>query len=232
MNGSVDELELQRCVDGELALSARREFLARVDQAPEGWKTLAMAFIECQDMAAGAREFRDSREPMRPVALAGSGKTALPQRVSFARWASMAAALGLAFWLGGVRPRQEVEAPAVAQRPAASAAGRVTPTFASEAASPEMQLASSDGRIQPAAVLKLPVSSGDDEELAIPLYEGSTLSGADDEIPLWPQFQRPPQVTEEGYRLTSERNVVSIPLEGGNVVYVPVEVSGVRYAVQ
>lgn len=44
----LDELTLQRCVDGELSESEHREFLKTVEQTPGGWRMLALAFSEEQ----------------------------------------------------------------------------------------------------------------------------------------------------------------------------------------
>lgn len=51
-----DEILIQRCVDGELNHDERRELLARMDQLPEGWRTLACTFMEEQLFADAANE--------------------------------------------------------------------------------------------------------------------------------------------------------------------------------
>jgi hypothetical protein len=86
--------------------------------------------------------------------------------------------------------------------------------------------------MKPTAVLELPVQGEGREGVTIPVYDRRFLTQEGPEVPLWPDFSRKSSQAPAGYRLTSERNLISIPLETGETVVVPVEVRGVRYAVQ
>ncbi len=43
-----DELQIQKCVDGELDVAAQQELLAMLDEMADGWKVLALAYVEEQ----------------------------------------------------------------------------------------------------------------------------------------------------------------------------------------
>jgi hypothetical protein len=214
----INELELQRCVDGELAALERRTFLERVEATPDGWKTLAHAFLEDQDFNAAGVEFRQNA-PATPTIMA-SRTPELPRRST--AWAiqtvTLAASLAVAFWIGKQGGRPALNNPAE------------DGSMASQTYAPASEQQSV---MKPSAVLEFPVGGEGSEALSIPVYDSQTLAQEGPEIPLWPDVNRTNSIAQPpGYRLTSERNLISIPLKTGGTVYVPVEVSGVRYAVQ
>src|SRR6187399_543565 len=106
MTTPINDLELQRCVDGELPAFERRALLERLEATEGGWKTLALAFLENQDFDAAGGEFRQCL-PATPVMLAANSSK-IPRRSS--TWAvqslALAASLVAAFWIGkqGARP--------------------------------------------------------------------------------------------------------------------------------
>jgi hypothetical protein len=55
MNPSFDPTEVDRLVDGELEPAARRDLLRRLDAAPDGWRSCALAFLEGQEFGHAAR---------------------------------------------------------------------------------------------------------------------------------------------------------------------------------
>jgi hypothetical protein len=223
MTTPIHELELQRCIDGELPPLERRALLDRIETIDGGWKTLALAFLEGQDFDAAGVEFRQSA-PATPAALARKPSEFSRSSGSAVQSVALAASLAMAFWIGrqGVRP--------VVNEPGAEDGSIASKTFA-----PGESLASMTGTraaMKPAAMLELPVQGEGREGLTIPVYDRQALDAEGPEIPLWPDFSRRNSSTPAGYRRTRERNLISIPLETGETVVVPVEVSGVRYAVQ
>jgi hypothetical protein len=215
MTTSINELELQRCVDGELPVAERKAFLERIELTPEGWKTLALSFLENQDFDAAGGEFRQSA-PATPASLGSNSRSLRHRSSTWSRPLSLAASLAIAFWVG----RQ-------GGRPAVNNPGKNNSSIASQtfASTGEQR-----GAMKPAAMLELPFKDEDSQSLAIPVYDRQTLSdGA--EIPLWAGFDRKSQLSP-GYREMSERNLISLPLATGDTVYVPVEVRSVKYDVQ
>ena len=48
MSDQIEEIRLQRLVDGALSADEQREFLAGLDSTPELWREVALAFVEEQ----------------------------------------------------------------------------------------------------------------------------------------------------------------------------------------
>jgi hypothetical protein len=132
---------------------------------------------------------------------------------------ALAASLAAAFWIG----KQ-------GGRPALNSDAEEGSHLASQTYAPDPSVNGQRGVMKPAAMLELPFKH-ENEALQIPVYDSQTLPEDGPEMRLWPEFNGKGAL-EPGYRLTSERNVIQIPLESGGTVFVPVEVSGVRYAVQ
>src|SRR5262245_26067234 len=63
-----DLQQLDRLVDGELSEPERRELLSRFDREPDGWRRLALAFLEAQSWQESARD-RDAADSKSPVML-------------------------------------------------------------------------------------------------------------------------------------------------------------------
>jgi hypothetical protein len=51
-----NELLIQKCVDGELSVEAQQQLLAQLDILTEGWKVLALAYVEEQSWNASFSE--------------------------------------------------------------------------------------------------------------------------------------------------------------------------------
>jgi hypothetical protein len=106
--GPLDDRQLDRLVDGELNREAYRDLLAALEQAPDGWRRCALAFLEAQ---AWAQEFgqirRDQRLTLPP---AGPSTAADRRRPGWGGWRpvqllALAASALLAFTLGTAAPR-------------------------------------------------------------------------------------------------------------------------------
>lgn len=105
--------QIDLLIDGELSPEARRELLARLDESPDGWRRLALAFLEAQ---AWRESFAEAaREAPLPVPLI----TIRPKRLRLAPWMARAAVVLAAFAMGWAihRPRIEAARPLFAQRP-------------------------------------------------------------------------------------------------------------------
>ena len=90
----LDPTDLDRLVDGELPPQARRDLIRRVELHPDGWRRLALAFLEAQAFAEASAD-----RPPAPISLPFPRR---PRR----RLALAASLLGLAFVTGwGLRAR-------------------------------------------------------------------------------------------------------------------------------
>ena len=74
MNQELDELRLQRFVDGVLSDAERSDFLARLEGRPDHWREVALAFIEEQIWADVVRS-PEAAEPKVPRPKPGPVKT-------------------------------------------------------------------------------------------------------------------------------------------------------------
>src|SRR5262245_4087716 len=76
-----DELSFDRLVDGELSPAEYRDLLAGLDAAPEGWKRLALAFLEAQALGCELGKVREE------LATRSKKRTTMrPERSKFVPW--------------------------------------------------------------------------------------------------------------------------------------------------
>lgn len=101
---TLDNATLDALVDGELSESARHALLIRLDQEPEQWRRVALAFLEAQAFQAAWRgkEFPSPMsQRMEPSAIAlHPSPAAARSRFTWSGLAMLAAALLLAFSTG------------------------------------------------------------------------------------------------------------------------------------
>ncbi len=69
----MNELELQRLVDGELTFEDRRRVLSQLDQESSQWKTLALALMEDREFDRVIREVAVSSIPQEPSEITAEG---------------------------------------------------------------------------------------------------------------------------------------------------------------
>lgn len=89
MTHSIDELTLQRCVDGELSDHEQAEFLSQLHRQDslESWKTLALSLVEHQVFAKIFAEDRDNEKLLSfQLARPSASTPALQQTVSPTHW--------------------------------------------------------------------------------------------------------------------------------------------------
>ncbi len=164
MSPSFSELELQRCVDGELSASSRQELLGRIEQTPEGWKTLALAFLENQTFDSAMHDFCADPELTRPFVMARKPE-ATPRSGRLMEWTAMAACVGIAFWLGArsEQPSRTIPGAPVRDIARSDDGGRLRMPRAPQTIAPDQpgdvslaSLTNPAGQRIPAGVLKLP----------------------------------------------------------------------------
>jgi anti-sigma factor RsiW len=132
---------IDRLVDGQLSDDERSELLSRLDQSADGWRTLALAFLEAQTWHAALHAARDLK-PQVELRLAAMAK---PRRERSLLWlATCVATALLAFGVGRSRNvpqspveqtvKQPVKTPSVATHsPTQSAAPQTIPQLTPDA---------------------------------------------------------------------------------------------------
>jgi hypothetical protein len=238
-------------VDGELDPTRRREFLLRLESAPDGWRRCALAFLESQAwrdaFSAGSSSARGSTEKTQALpalALTDPEPTEhpiIPKQpngretkgsvlYSLSSVSAFAAGLLFAFVLGrvsagttGLAPERSTRPSAIAQDATGSQRPALDPNHT------DRPTKSSEDRR---------VSRIDRDEFTIaptaaPALVAQTGLGLD---PAWassPATPLPPIVRQEatrsGYELEQHTRLVPVRLSDGRRVQLPVEETTIRY---
>ena len=113
MTHFLDERTLQRCLDGELSEDEQHALLRQLDQSPNGWRVVALAFFEHQLWTQAGRDY--IHEPPPPVVAPADPEPQTRRDYSWFRHTALAActliAVGLGYlggtqryWPGGTSP--------------------------------------------------------------------------------------------------------------------------------
>lgn len=215
---------LDRLAAGELDDGARRALFAWLDREPQRWRRCALALLEARewegaldDWTAEMHPAAARAEPFRPAEIRPELRTA-PSAARFGRMAALAvaASVAIAFGLGMVadrkwtasrRPIAEfAAADAVALQPAVGAAERTTARVDQPPGSDKAR----DTDRAPIADSAAAAASSPDRPELVPAYVKS-------------------QLERRGYRVDSQRQLVSVSLPGGRKVTLPVEKWNLNY---
>lgn len=224
MNHEVqDTLRFDRLVDGELSDDQRRALLASLDEKPEAWRGLALAFVEAQTWQRAMRQLVEPREQpaIAPASQARSDRAsaaAIPSR-SRGRWSTaagtslaVAAALLVAFLLGRqMGPRQSAPSAdvAAASRGAAPVAGlALDPLAAPRGAAEAAPAGEAD-----AVTLVVHDSRGVPQRVRVPLVEGRQLGQQFEGTPHWAAPAVRQRLAERGVDLQARRRYAPLYFE-------------------
>lgn len=233
----IDELQLQRCVDGELSSEEQRELFARLDRSADGWRRLALLSLE-ERMLSHALRPGAMTEFVRPVAVTDTASARPVASRSTRRWVvrgvAGAAAVAIAWigltldWGGLSSGPAPFDAAAVMRREStnsdeavAEAAEGVQTPVSAEPVSSEVD----SDRGAPVVDLQLVgVTDTDGAPLVIPVYEQADWSRQ------WEAWQQQLDVsavdlqwTEQGLAVERERTWYAIPLANQQEILVPTE---------
>ena len=109
---SIPDHEIDALVDNELAEALRRELLFRLEQQPDQWRRVALAFLEAQSFAASLTP--STCEPaliVTPRKEVAQQPISLLRRYSWKNLAVLAACMLMAFLLGLATVRTDVDKP-------------------------------------------------------------------------------------------------------------------------
>jgi hypothetical protein len=223
---SVSELDIQRCVDGELSDDDRSQFLTRLEESESGWRELALAFVENQVIAQACRDVCRPAQVLKPAAMpmVSRPKQTKASRFTPPAWSvTVAAALvGVAFGLlAGNRPARD------------TSTHDNSPEFADSQTDAHQHDSLDQGLDeaipQPVMNMEFADASGDASHWTLPVYDADEVGqeywlGHD----VFPEEVRQ-ELSRRGYRLDHDREFYSIPLDDGREVAVPVDTVQVRY---
>jgi hypothetical protein len=215
MNGfeqSVSDVELDRLVDGELSTSEQRALLQRVQRDADGWRKLALAFLEaqalrqvCPGLLTDGPYPAPEAEGLQPLGFPHGTKTVAER--SWRQPSIAAAAVACAFLLGqwSHTPNKTLDklAPVAMPEPSQSAAS--TPPIE------RLSVVFPDGEGEWSQPVVLPVVDRTDERLQAWLGEQ----------PVWPAAVYE-ALRESGRQVSEERRWMEVDLADGRRGYVPV----------
>jgi hypothetical protein len=215
---SVDNAAIDRLIDGELSDAERREILLLIENEPEGWRRCALAFLEDQAFRKALAGVASAGEKVKHLASDSLAPPRTRNRNLWLRHVPIAASLIALTFAAGF-----------------AAGGLTTPTPGPEIArskapepsihKPETPPKPADESIREVGTIDLvDGSSGEGAVQRIPIYSGP---GLDDR---WLKSQ-PSTVPEyvrtrwerEGYQVKESRKVVSVILDDGRKVSIPVD---------
>ena len=207
---------IDRLVDNELGETERRELLLELDRRPEAWKLCALAFLENQAWAPAIRSVAALPAGPAPTVLVAPKPPRRP-----GRWLAAACVMAALFGLGvlsGTRLGREI---VVRPQPAS-----VAPVLVEkEEKSSPLRFAGFVQLVglgeQAGTTIPVPVLAGEQLESRLTQQAGPRVS----------EYVR--SVWErEGYELQENRQVVSVGLDDGRRLAIPVDEVKVRYVGQ
>ncbi len=228
---SLDDLDFDLLVDGELGNQRRGELLARLDEVPGGWRRCALAFLEAQSWTQGLRAIRQESSATAPTPQLAGHRGSMRSRLGsvLAMAASFLIALGLGAYFRGFWSRLETTATPAKLAVASPSAPQGGPSVPAGSVD-------STGPVSPEVwqSVALPVADGaggSTESVPLPARV------ADDLDPEWLQGFPPaiPQdvvsaLRESGHEVQQQqRQFVPFPLQDGRRLVVPVDQVEVRY---
>jgi len=247
VSGSIDYRQIDRLVDGELTEAEQRELLLALDRHPDGWRRCALAFLEAQCLRAelsAIRKMGDTRTDMHPTtatATSGSPKSkAWPWLVRTAAALAMAASLLVGLMLGAVWQQWRTGAAFIAEQDlAGNSAGSAG--FAAEQLEPF-------GRLAPQPHLAAPGAAQRWQTVTIALQGEADRPASSIRLPVREHnhFEEtlleelpasvPPEIWEGlesvGCRVVQHRQLLTLPLDDGRTLVLPVDSVELSYAGQ
>lgn len=215
-SNSIADAAIDRLVDGSLDDAGRRALLTQLDGDPEGWRRCALAFLEDQAWRMALTE------PPSPGLMVGPSPTSRVPRRSRLRLPIAASVLAATFAAGlGVGGAGRGRGPVEVARPGPAMA---SPTTEERPPDPVREVGWVD---------LVDRSSGESPPRRLPILSGPGLDERwlRDQPPSVPDYVRA-QWERQGYQVEERRRLVSVVLEDGRRVSIPVDEVEVEYVGQ
>jgi hypothetical protein len=220
MTEQIDEIRLQRLVDGALEDGERRDFLAGLDRTPELWREVALALVEDQIFCSELGVPRETRDR--------TGVTTAQPTSSVSRAGMLAVALSLLafFGVGYFWGQWRVESPVPAELP------RVANVSETESDTAEAELTDDESWAQEAAY-RLQLAELDGGMVELPVYERSELTDLPWDSAATGRLQQLNEIlVERGYRADMRTEYLSGQLDDGRQIFVPWRTVSLEYDAQ
>jgi hypothetical protein len=211
--------QLDRLVDGELSDAERRELLQAADREPDGWRRVALAFVESQALR------RELSELMRPLSLESPDVRHRPpapsERGRLLRTGALVACSLLAFGVGRWTTTANERIARDSQTPAPSSR-----TFADDNTQNERLMAGSAADAQRHQTLRLVFDDefgGPPQAVEVPVVDEASVDPTEflnGPPAISPEIQR--ALLRAGRRVREERQLYEVQLSDGRRGVVPV----------
>lgn len=237
MNTSLDELTLQKCVDGELSNAERAKLLTTLNESRsvDHWRTLALTFIENQVLAKAFEMPGESS--VQPANSTPASKSVWHRQVrpSFAVAASllmgMTVGIGGHFWLRSDDSAGQQLASTTPDSVNSAGAAEISAASTSKLPTKSVQAPSIGGPGSTVPVMNVNLGRGSSSggRISVPVYSPEQLQT----LPHVGQLTNIPEdvqqmLEKEGYILDRDYHWCRTRLEDGREVLVPAEFVRVR----
>lgn len=245
-SGSLDTFDdhlFDLLADDELSDDRRRALLASLDRRPDGWRQCALAFLEAQSWRRELRGTLTGNDPSRPGTPADYPHRIPSRRVATVpqSLAALAMAFFVAFGLGWwAHSMNAGAAPSIVHHEANSASRNanpsrgqgVSPSAAKDSESVFPPEGAADHDVKLAGLLQWTVDeNGQSRDVAVPVLEGPGIDVN------W-LLSQPPAIREpvrrelerRGHKIELHRRLITLNLEDGRSVVVPVDQLDVKLA--
>lgn len=217
---SFDELACDRLIDGELSPGEYREFLVGLDAVPDGWRCLALAFLEAQALGVEIGRVRQELDCPAKIVVQPQRANLWPAAwtIALAIAGCMLLAVGLGYslrgWLAADRPGTNNLAQ-VHEADVPQGEGKSKPV------APRIK-EKSDG---PLGNLTLVVNDGNaqGEEIRVPVFDASDAAERLTFEPSGIPADVRQTLERTGHRVEELRQLVPVSLQDGRQIVLPVE---------
>lgn len=234
MTHILDELTLQRCIDGELSEAEQQALLRQLERNPAGWREVALGFMEHQLWSSAGHAWVHD-----PTAPQVSPRETTPVR-TYAGWlrntalvASTLVAIGLGY-VGGNR--------SFWSSPSGSPSSETEMALTSSIPNHSGGLASTQGAVPvshsdrrpPTSMMQVRLTSNghESEPISLPVYDTADLPRVGD----WPRPRltdvERQHLTDQGFQIREEPHYYTVPIDNNRHLVVPVNTVHVRQQLQ
>ena len=215
----INDRLLDRLADGELAAGERAAVLAALEAEPGGWRRCALALLEAHAWRGALQGAPHPNAGDAPAADRDARAMRIARRGGVAT--GLAAAFVLAFLTGFIARRGSGD------RSTSETSSR-TPYAAGTAQAPSAPTATPPPPARPLEDLSAATGSGSRVRLPLLTADAGARSDALRQPSALPEYVRR-QLERQGYEVDGDRQVLSVALEDGRSVAVPVERLKYRY---
>jgi anti-sigma factor RsiW len=222
MTHILDELTLQRCVDGELSEVEQQQLLRQLERNPAGWREVALGFMEHQLWSIAGHEW--VHDPAVPQVLpreTTSARTYAGWLRNTALMASTLLAIGLGY-VGGSRSFWSSPS---------------TPPVVQGLSHPGQLLGATTAMVShqndqsPAPDLIEPPSAASNSAV-VPVYDAELLRQYGDRLMPRLSVEDRQHLKDQGYQIREEPGYYTVPIDNNRHLVVPINTVHVRQRLQ